>query len=293
MDKLERDSNFLVFGLSYDSEMWANGANVGGRTLFIEDNRAWIEKIRKHSPDLDIRYLDYESDMREAFSVYFGHEDKLMQSFPAYLKDTEWDVILVDAPMGGGGPNNPGRMKSIYWASQIIRGDGHVFVHDAERAIESRFSKRYLEDNLGRKPSLVDRGTLGGQRKLVYFAPAEMVAKQEVVTVVNSETRSLTAGVSAKKTVIIAAAINYGVSEFKNFVSPLRKVYTGDVVIFVNSDLPESVIELCKQHNVFTRALPTGSRLGVKGNRYIGYSEVCNDYHWCFATDFRDVFFSI
>ena len=103
MNKLESDSNFLVFGLGYDSKMWANGANVGGRTLFIEDNNEWIEKIRKHSPGLDIRFLDYESDMREAFSVYLGHEDKLMHSFPAYLKDTEWDVILVDAPMGGGG----------------------------------------------------------------------------------------------------------------------------------------------------------------------------------------------
>ncbi len=100
-----------------------------------------------------------------------------------------------------------------------------------------------------------------------------------------------TASLSAKKTVIIAAAIGYGIYEFKNFVIPLRKVYTGDVILFVNAKLPSDVVELCKQHNIFTRALPTGSRLGVKGNRYIGYAEVCNNYQWCFATDFRDVFF--
>ena len=100
-----------------------------------------------------------------------------------------------------------------------------------------------------------------------------------------------TASLSAKKTVIIAAAIGYGIYEFKNFVIPLRKVYTGDVTLFVNAKLPSDVVELCKRHNIFTRALPTGSRLGVKGNRYIGYAEVCSNYQWCFATDFRDVFF--
>ena len=93
------------------------------------------------------------------------------------------------------------------------------------------------------------------------------------------------------QTVVMAAAMNYGLSEFKNFVVPLRKVYTGDVILFVNANLPPDVVKLCQQHNIITRALPTGSRLGVKGNRYIGYSEVCNNYQWCFATDFRDVFF--
>jgi hypothetical protein len=97
--------------------------------------------------------------------------------------------------------------------------------------------------------------------------------------------------VDSNRTVVIAAAINYRISDFKNYILPLRKVYTGDVVLFVNSNLPNDVVELCKQYNIFTRPLPSGSRLGVKGNRYIGYSEVCNGYRLCFATDFRDVFF--
>jgi hypothetical protein len=93
------------------------------------------------------------------------------------------------------------------------------------------------------------------------------------------------------KTVVIAAALNYGIATFTNFIVPLRKVYTGDVVLFVNADLPKNVVALCKKHAITTKALPTGSRLSVKGNRYIGYAEECAGYDLCFATDFRDVFF--
>jgi hypothetical protein len=93
------------------------------------------------------------------------------------------------------------------------------------------------------------------------------------------------------KTVVIAAAINYGFTEFKNFIMPLRRVYRDDVVLFINPDVPISVTTLCKQYNITTHPLPSGSRLGVKGNRYMGYYEVCKQYDWCFATDFRDTFF--
>ena len=91
--------------------------------------------------------------------------------------------------------------------------------------------------------------------------------------------------------VVIAAALNYSLTEFRNFVVPLRKFYTGDVVLFVNNNLSKAVKDLCVNYNILTKALPSGSRQGVKGNRYIGYSMVCNQYDLCLATDFRDVFF--
>lgn len=94
-----------------------------------------------------------------------------------------------------------------------------------------------------------------------------------------------------RTTVVTAAALTYGITSFRQFILPLRRVYDGDVVLFVSDKLKRNVVELCAKYNISTRALPTGSRLGLKGNRYIGYAEVCADYHWCFATDFRDVFF--
>ena len=92
-------------------------------------------------------------------------------------------------------------------------------------------------------------------------------------------------------TVIMAAALNYGPTEFETFLAPLRKVYSGDIVLFVNDDLLPSVMKLCAWYNVTTLAMPTGSRWGITSDRFLGYAKVCALYDWCFATDFRDVFF--
>ena len=91
------------------------------------------------------------------------------------------------------------------------------------------------------------------------------------------------------KTVVIAAAIGYNLVTFTRFIVPLRRVYDGAVVLFVNADLPSDILALCSEHNIDTRALPKGPH--VESNRYVGYAEVCADYELCFATDFRDVFF--
>lgn len=92
-------------------------------------------------------------------------------------------------------------------------------------------------------------------------------------------------------TVVVAAALNYGPNEFRNFIVPLRRVYNGNVVLFVRDNLQREVVVLCSEHRIQTRPLPQGSHLGVKGNRYVGYAEACEGHDWCFATDFRDVFF--
>tara|TARA_X000000368_G_scaffold380117_1_gene335690 strand:+ start:2207 stop:7276 length:5070 start_codon:yes stop_codon:yes gene_type:complete len=94
-----------------------------------------------------------------------------------------------------------------------------------------------------------------------------------------------------KKNVVMAAALGYGLQDFQNFILPLRAVSDDDIVLFVADEISKETKDLCNRYGVTTRKLPTGSRLGVKGNRYIGYAEICQNYHWCFATDFRDVFF--
>ena len=192
------------------------------------------------------------------------------------------------------------------WLDQIVRGNTAILTHDmVHRTHLDIFETYYPEvlsawwiDNWITKVYGESRSHKIMQWRVkhhtgVYGTRYEVQYHEK--SLLNGELskglEKINAWLSVKKTVVIAAAINYGISEFKNFILPLRKVYTGDVVIFVNSDISKDIIDLCKQHNILTRGLPSGSRLGVKGNRYIGYSDICNGYQWCFATDFRDVFF--
>ena len=94
----------------------------------------------------------------------------------------------------------------------------------------------------------------------------------------------------ASDTVVVSAAVGYDLNTFKRFVVPLRKVYSGDVVLFV-SNPPSDVIELCNKNRIVTRKLPPQKHLTLTEARFFGYSKVCQDYSLCFATDFRDVFF--
>ncbi len=95
---------------------------------------------------------------------------------------------------------------------------------------------------------------------------------------------------AAETRVVMAAAYNYGLREYRRFVLPLREVYDGDIVVFTKNP-PREVVTLCSQYNVTMRELKKTTHLGVKGDRYAGYTETCKKYHMCLATDFRDTFF--
>ena len=88
---------------------------------------------------------------------------------------------------------------------------------------------------------------------------------------------------------VIAAAMGYGLEDYRRFLVPLRKVYKGAVVLF--SDARGDALALCQALSAQVRELPLESALGVRGNRYVGYDQVCADYDACLATDFRDVVF--
>src|SRR5580698_9796876 len=105
--------NFLVFGMGSDSPFWSS-LNRRGRTVFIEDQPEWFDKIKLQHPSLD-----------------------------AYLRETAWDVVLVDGPAGYEN-GTPGRMKSIYEASRLVKPHGRIFLHDQEREVEREYADRYL-----------------------------------------------------------------------------------------------------------------------------------------------------
>lgn len=149
--ELEQGSNFLVFGMGYDTALWTR-ANELGRTVFLEDNKEWFGKIKKMNPNVEGYLIDYGTKITEWKDIA-DKKDKLGMKLPSDLDSVEWDVILVDAPCGAleyslkeFGQEPPGRMKSIYMASRLIKNGGQIFVNDCHREVEIFFCDKYLKD---------------------------------------------------------------------------------------------------------------------------------------------------
>ncbi|MBA0783367.1 hypothetical protein Gotri_001095 [Gossypium trilobum] len=174
--------NFLVFGLGHDSLMWA-GLNHGGRTVFLEEDKAWIDQIKQKLPSLESYHVEYvtkvhqaddllETGMKEECKVVgeprFSKCDLALKGFPNEIYDIEWDLIMVDAPTGFH-DEAPGRMNAIYTAGLMARnreeGETDVFVHDVNRVVEDKFSMAFLcEGYLREQQGLLRHFTIPSHR---------------------------------------------------------------------------------------------------------------------------------
>ncbi|XP_020594308.1 probable methyltransferase At1g27930, partial [Phalaenopsis equestris] len=82
-----------------------------------------------------------------------------LADLPTEIYETEWDLIMIDAPKGYFA-EAPGRMGAIYSAAVMARGrrgEGvtDVFLHDVERNVEKTYAmeflcKKYLVEGSGR-----------------------------------------------------------------------------------------------------------------------------------------------
>jgi Polysaccharide biosynthesis len=133
--------NFLIFGMGNDSIFWSE-LNRGGRTAFIEDQPDWFDQISREHSSLEGYLVEYGTKLEEARRL-INHPDWLAMDLPPAVRNTQWDVILVDAPAGYEN-GTPGRMKSIFEASRLIKQGGSIFVHDQERDVEKEYCERYL-----------------------------------------------------------------------------------------------------------------------------------------------------
>jgi uncharacterized protein (TIGR01627 family) len=133
--------NFLVFGMGNDSPFWSS-LNRRGRTVFIEDQPDWFNRIRQRNPSLEAYLVDYGTSLEQGMEL-IDHPERLAMDLPADIRKTAWDVILVDGPAGYEA-GTPGRMKSLYEASRMIKQPGSIFVHDQERDVEREYGDRYL-----------------------------------------------------------------------------------------------------------------------------------------------------
>lgn len=135
--------NLLVFGVGRDSSLWLD-ANAGGRTAFLEDVGRWASYAREHVPGIEVHDVRYWTRRFMWSFLRFAPSLLRMRSLPRTIAETDWDVILVDAPRGTRWYRK-GRMMSIYTASVFARRSrGHVFVHDCDRRTEAECSDAFL-----------------------------------------------------------------------------------------------------------------------------------------------------
>lgn len=157
--------NFLVFGLGHDSLMWTS-LNPRGNTIFLEEDPKWIETVLKDAPTLRAHHVQYRTHLSEADDLLASYRrEPYCSPSKAYLRgntacklaltglpdefyETEWDLIMIDAPKGYFA-EAPGRMGAIFSAAVMARnrkGSGvtHVFLHDVDRKVEKAFAEEFL-----------------------------------------------------------------------------------------------------------------------------------------------------
>ncbi|KAL7135095.1 hypothetical protein ABFS83_11G070500 [Erythranthe nasuta] len=158
-------SNFLVFGLGHDSLMWA-AINPRGKTLFLEEDPKWVQTVLKDAPALHANTVRYRNQLSQADHLlhhfraepdcsaelsFLRGNDKCrlaLNMLSDEVYDTEWDMIMVDAPRGYFA-EAPGRMAAIYSAAVMAKnrkksGVTHIFVHDMDRRVEKMYAEAFL-----------------------------------------------------------------------------------------------------------------------------------------------------
>ncbi|KAF3944485.1 hypothetical protein ACB098_03G119800 [Castanea mollissima] len=197
--KTRAPCNFLVFGLGHDSLMWT-ALNPSGKTVFLEEDPKWFQTVLKDSPYLKAHTVKYRTQLSQADNLLSSYRsERLCSPSEAYLRgntrcrlalenlpdevyETEWDLIMIDAPRGYFA-EAPGRMGAIFSAAVMARnrkGSGvtHVFLHDVDRKVEKAFAeeflcRKYLVKAVGRLwhfeiPSAANNASVGGSNAVTF-----------------------------------------------------------------------------------------------------------------------------
>lgn len=144
--KENKNCKLLIFGMGNDSKYWIL-TNKSGKTFFIEDNPHWFNEMKKKNPEIEGGLVTYNTKKKQ-WRTLLNDEEALQLELPEAIRGEIWDIVFVDAPRGVE-DNSPGRMKSIYMASRLVKKGGVVFVHDCNREVETEYNKKYLkEENL-------------------------------------------------------------------------------------------------------------------------------------------------
>lgn len=140
---------FLVFGTGRDSLLWQE-LNSDGTTVFLEHSEAWRQEVLARHPGLDVIPITYSTSILQ-WRELLANPAALHLDLPARIRDTRWDVVLVDGPPGHlHVAHDPrlgtihGRMQSIAAARELVADGGFVIVDDTNREIENAYANAYL-----------------------------------------------------------------------------------------------------------------------------------------------------
>lgn len=122
---------------------------AGGRTVFLESVPTWAAFARTATPGIDVRDIRYGPWRRFMWPMLRRAPHLLeLRDLPADVRNSTWDVILVDAPRGTTW-RSPGRMRSVRTAATRAAPGADVFVHDCHRTVERESADQFLgADNL-------------------------------------------------------------------------------------------------------------------------------------------------
>ncbi len=138
-----RPGSLLVFGAGNDSLLWAT-LNYPHPTVFLENDLAWMEEVRRQSRSLRLYRVDYATRLEEMrIPAQSGTAPPTLE-LPTEIRGRSWDVILVDGPQGWG--DGPGRLQSIHEAGRLLATPGCIFVHDCDREGERYLVGQYLRE---------------------------------------------------------------------------------------------------------------------------------------------------
>ena len=166
LPSLRSARRFLVFGLGRDSKLWQKLGPA--ETHFLEHDAKWIEAGGRgiaHVHPVVYRTTIEDIEKGAESGLDAGDLDLHPElELPPEVAERDWDVVLVDGPPGFA-TGLPGRAQSIRAASKLVRPGGTVAVHDFDRDLEQRLSKRWLGTPTRRE------GRLGVFRALWEEAP--------------------------------------------------------------------------------------------------------------------------
>ncbi|XP_024397766.1 glucuronoxylan 4-O-methyltransferase 1 [Physcomitrium patens] len=159
--------NFLVFGMWYDSLLWAT-FNYGGRTVFLDESQEWIDRMRVKHPELEIYKVKYSTTLQDASDLLQKARETIstkcrpyqpietsecalaMSQLPIEILSVQWDVIMIDGPRSYPKYSNfPGRMSPIFTSAVVAHTRTaseytDIFLHDVSRPLEKQFSEEFL-----------------------------------------------------------------------------------------------------------------------------------------------------
>ncbi|GBG71883.1 hypothetical protein CBR_g10819 [Chara braunii] len=153
--------NFLVWGMGRDSHVWMNAnclpdaATAGGkirtRTVFLENSETWVKMVREKLPTMEGYLVEYHARLSEAYKFF---DNPYVMEVPANMKNTCFNVVLVDGPPGFLN-EHPGRMEASYWSLSMAKrclmekklDVVHIFLHDVQRPLESAIMAKFFSPN--------------------------------------------------------------------------------------------------------------------------------------------------